>query len=89
MRRMMGIEHALLPEKGLVVSGDVIIGADSHKCTHGGFRGLWLRVWEGTDLAFGMIYGLEIGFKGTRDLFTGGSLLETRVKGLYWERYPS
>ncbi|MBO7341640.1 MAG: 3-isopropylmalate dehydratase large subunit, partial [Clostridia bacterium] len=29
----MGIEHALLPEKGLVVSGDVVIGADSHTCT--------------------------------------------------------
>ena len=31
----MGIEHALLPEKGLVVSGDVVIGADSHTCTYG------------------------------------------------------
>ena len=31
----MGIEHALLPEKGLVIPGDVIIGADSHTCTHG------------------------------------------------------
>ena len=31
----MGIEHALLPEKGLVLPGDVIIGADSHTCTHG------------------------------------------------------
>ena len=33
----MGIEHALLPEKGLVVSGDVVIGADSHTCTYGAF----------------------------------------------------
>ena len=31
----MGIEHALLPEKGLVVPGDVVIGADSHTCTYG------------------------------------------------------
>ena len=31
----MGIEHALLPEKGLTVAGDVIIGADSHTCTYG------------------------------------------------------
>ena len=31
----MGIEHALLPEKGLVVAGDVVIGADSHTCTYG------------------------------------------------------
>ena len=31
----MGIEHALLPEQGLTVAGDVIIGADSHTCTYG------------------------------------------------------
>ena len=31
----VGIEHALLPEKGLVVAGDVVIGADSHTCTYG------------------------------------------------------
>src|SRR5665647_1770706 len=31
----MGVEHALLPEKGLVVAGDLIIGADSHTCTYG------------------------------------------------------
>jgi len=31
----MGVEHALLPEKGLVVSGDAVIGADSHTCTYG------------------------------------------------------
>ena len=31
----MGIEHALLPEKGLVASGEAIIGADSHTCTYG------------------------------------------------------
>ena len=31
----MGIEHALLPEKGLVCAGDVVIGADSHTCTYG------------------------------------------------------
>ena len=31
----MGIEHALLPEKGLTVAGDVVIGADSHTCTYG------------------------------------------------------
>ena len=31
----MGIEHALLPEKGLVAPGDVVIGADSHTCTYG------------------------------------------------------
>ena len=31
----MGIEHCLLPEQGLVLPGDVIIGADSHTCTYG------------------------------------------------------
>ena len=31
----MGIEHALLPESGLTVAGDAIIGADSHTCTYG------------------------------------------------------
>src|SRR5665647_503709 len=31
----MGIEHALIPEKGLVVPGDAVIGADSHTCTYG------------------------------------------------------
>ena len=32
----MGIEHALLPERGIVVPGDLVIGADSHTCTYGG-----------------------------------------------------
>ena len=31
----MGVEHALLPEKGMVIAGDVVIGADSHTCTYG------------------------------------------------------
>ena len=33
--KRQGIEHALLPEKGLTVAGDVVIGADSHTCTYG------------------------------------------------------
>ena len=41
----MGIEHALLPEKGLVVAGDVVIGADSHTCTYGAL-GAFSQVWE-------------------------------------------
>ncbi len=52
----MGIEHALLPEKGLVVSGDVIIGADSHTCTHGAL-GAFATGMGSTDLAFAMITG--------------------------------
>jgi 3-isopropylmalate/(R)-2-methylmalate dehydratase large subunit len=52
----MGIEHALLPEKGLVIPGDVIIGADSHTCTHGAL-GAFSTGMGSTDLAFGMITG--------------------------------
>jgi len=52
----MGIEHALLPEKGLVVPGDVIIGADSHTCTHGAL-GTFSTGMGSTDLAFAMISG--------------------------------
>lgn len=52
----MGIEHALLPEKGLIVPGDVIIGADSHTCTHGAL-GAFSTGMGSTDLAFAMITG--------------------------------
>ncbi len=52
----MGIEHALLPEKGVVIPGDVIIGADSHTCTHGAL-GAFSTGMGSTDLAFGMITG--------------------------------
>ncbi len=52
----MGIEHALLPEKGLVVPGDVIIGADSHTCTHGAL-GAFSTGMGSTDLSYAMITG--------------------------------
>jgi len=52
----MGIEHALLPEKGLVVTGDIIIGADSHTCTHGAL-GAFATGMGSTDLAYAMITG--------------------------------
>jgi 3-isopropylmalate/(R)-2-methylmalate dehydratase large subunit len=52
----MGIEHALLPEKGLVIPGDVIIGADSHTCTHGAL-GAFSTGMGSTDISFGMITG--------------------------------
>lgn len=52
----MGIEHALLPEKGLVVAGDVIIGADSHTCTYGALGAFSTGVGS-TDMAAGMVTG--------------------------------
>ena len=52
----MGIEHALLPEKGLVIPGDIIIGADSHTCTHGAL-GAFSTGMGSTDISFGMITG--------------------------------
>ena len=52
----MGIEHALLPEKGLVVAGDVVIGADSHTCTYGALCAFSTGVGS-TDMAAGMATG--------------------------------
>ena len=52
----MGIEHALLPEKGLVVPGDAIIGADSHTCTYGALGAFSTGVGS-TDMTAGMATG--------------------------------
>lgn len=52
----MGIEHALLPEKGLVAAGELIIGADSHTCTYGALGAFSTGVGS-TDLAAGMATG--------------------------------
>ncbi len=52
----MGIEHALLPEKGLVAPGDVVIGADSHTCTYGAIGAFSTGVGS-TDMACGMATG--------------------------------
>lgn len=57
----MGIEHALLPEKGLVVAGDVVIGADSHTCTYGALGAFSTGIGS-TDMAAGMATG-EAWFK--------------------------
>ena len=76
----MGIEHALLPEKGLVVTGDVIIGADSHTCTHGAL-GAFATGMGSTDLAYAMITGknwfkipqsIKVVFKGKPNEFVYG-----------------
>ncbi len=52
----MGIEHALLPEKGLVVAGDAVIGADSHTCTYGALGAFSTGVGS-TDMAAAMVTG--------------------------------
>lgn len=52
----VGIEHALLPEKGLVVAGDLVIGADSHTCTYGALGAFSTGVGS-TDMAAGMATG--------------------------------
>ena len=76
----MGIEHALLPEKGLVLPGDVIIGADSHTCTHGAL-GAFSTGMGSTDISFGMITGgnwfkvpesIKVIFKGKPSQYVTG-----------------
>lgn len=52
----MGIEHCLIPEKGLAVPGDLIIGADSHTCTYGALGAFATGVGS-TDMAAGMATG--------------------------------
>ncbi len=68
----MGIEHALLPEQGLVLPGDVVIGADSHTCTYGALGAFSTGVGS-TDMAAAWITG-RIWFKVPKSLkfiFTG------------------
>ncbi len=62
----MGIEHALLPEQGLVVPGDLIIGADSHTCTYGALGAFATGVGS-TDVAAAMATG-ECWFKAPESM---------------------
>ena len=85
----MGIEHALLPEKGLVVAGDTVIGADSHTCTYGALGAFSTGVGS-TDMAGGMALGttwikvpsaLKINIKGKKKPFVSGKDLILHLIG--------
>jgi 3-isopropylmalate/(R)-2-methylmalate dehydratase large subunit len=76
----VGIEHALLPEQGIVLPGDLIIGADSHTCTYGALGAFSTGVGS-TDLAAAMITGelwfkipetIKFIFRGQRNPWVGG-----------------
>lgn len=76
----MGIEHALLPEQGIVIAGDTVIGADSHTCTYGALGAFSTGVGS-TDMAAGMISGkawfkvpsaLQIVLKGRLQPYVSG-----------------
>ena len=51
-----GVEHALLPEKGIVLPGDLVVGADSHTCTYGALGAFATGVGS-TDLAYAFAFG--------------------------------
>ena len=76
----MGVEHALLPEQGVVGPGDLIIGADSHTCTYGALGAFATGVWS-TDLAAVMAIGkvwlrvpesMKFTFRGKRQPWVSG-----------------
>lgn len=76
----MGIEHALLPEKGLIKPGDAVIGADSHTCTHGALSAFATGVGS-TDMGVGMATGkawfkvpeaIRVTFKGEMQPYVSG-----------------
>jgi len=85
----VGVEHALLPEKGVVVPGDVVIGADSHTCTYGALGAFSTGVGS-TDLAAVMITGrlwfkvpesMKLVFRGRLKRWVSGKDLILRVIG--------
>jgi 3-isopropylmalate/(R)-2-methylmalate dehydratase large subunit len=86
----VGIEHALLPEQGVVVPGDVVIGADSHTCTYGALGAFSTGVGS-TDMAYAWLTG-EVWFKvpeqmkfiyyGKRQRWVGGKDIILYVIGM-------
>ena len=86
----MGVEHAILPEKGLVGPGDCVIGADSHTCTYGALGAFSTGVGS-TDLAAGMATGtawfkvpsaLKIVLTGKPSQYVGGKDVILHLIGL-------
>ena len=86
----MGIEHALIPEKGLVVAGDVVIGADSHTCTYGALGAFATGVGS-TDMAAGMATGkawfkvpsaIKFNLKGELQGFASGKDVILHIIGM-------
>jgi 3-isopropylmalate/(R)-2-methylmalate dehydratase large subunit len=86
----MGIEHALLPEKGLVVAGDAVIGADSHTCTYGALGAFSTGVGS-TDMAGGMATGkvwlkvppaIRFDLKGEMDKYVSGKDVILHIIGM-------
>ena len=86
----MGIEHALIPEKGLVVAGDAVIGADSHTCTYGALGAFSTGVGS-TDMACGMAIGkvwfkvpsaIRFNLKGKLSRFVSGKDVILHIIGM-------
>lgn len=86
----MGVEHALLPEKGIVKPGDIIIGADSHTCTYGAIGAFATGVGS-TDMAMGMASGkawlrvpaqIKVNLIGKPEKYVGGKDLILHLIGL-------
>jgi len=86
----MGIEHVLLPEQGLVVPGDVVVGADSHTCTYGAL-GAFATGMGSTDIAVAMATGrtwmrvpetIRIVYEGELQPWVGGKDLILYTIGL-------
>ncbi len=86
----MGIEHALLPEKGLIVAGNTCIGADSHTCTYGALGAFSTGVGS-TDMAAGMVTGkawfkvpsaIKFVLKGEKAPWTSGKDLILHIIGM-------